>query len=101
MATAPAPPQHFEHEEEEYTTSRAWTRQPDWVYFTPVAIGASIPLRTRRPGSPSPRSPRGPVRLALRNHPTWRNRVFAMAVGAGVLHGGYLMCDHSPSPHLP
>ena len=40
------------------------------------------------------------MRLALRNHPTWRNRAFAMAVGAGVLHGGYLMCASPPTRTL-
>lgn len=40
MAAAP----QFEHDEEEWGAARSWSRQPDWVYFTPIAIGASIPL---------------------------------------------------------
>ena len=83
-------PALHDHEEEEDWAARKWKREPDWMYLTPIAVGASVALSTTIVAYADLLF--FSARLIFRKNDKWRNRAFIVVVGAGLLHGGWLMC---------
>lgn len=63
-----------EEEAERAHRRRQESRGPSWQFLLPLAYAPLLPL----------------IRIGFRSQPMLRDRLFTAAVGAALLHGGYL-----------